>query len=464
VFRNFFPATKTTQMEPLRTTTRTHHHHHHLSTKEQKRKEKKNKKKKKKELKERRRSEKRRRRKEEAEEANNNERQNSSSKKRRRKEQNINEIEEDLEEEGYEIYEEEEEEEDAEVNEVAVATTITEKTTSKKSNIIKAMTWKSNDLVGQKFGPWQVSEEKLLFNALKAYALKNGHGESLKKDDYSFLLRGKNADRAKSERALFYELSNEVGTRNPQQCYARVRRTLISSAKGAADEGEKWSEEETAKLKNLTNTHGTGMWEQIGAQIGRTGQSCRDKYRHMSVLDSNTRSVVEIKKGKFSPEERENFQKIMNDYYKENDLMLGGGIKADALDDESALVKRRECLENVSWKEISKKMGNRTDKACFAHYKNILASQAGDYMVENGLWSAGGTEDLLLLEQVKRQLKTLEKELDWDLVVVPNKSLKLIKRRWKYIKSRVLTKNEKTLEAKVAKYEKWVQKIQEFVL
>ena len=80
-------------------------------------------------------------------------------------------------------------------------------------------------------------------------------------------------------------------------------------------------------------------------------------------------------------------------------------------------------------------------KACYTHWKNVLAAgEKGDFMVENRTWG-GFDEDVSLLEQVKKQCASDEMEeldLDFSLVFIPGRSQTQIVRRWKFLKQRTM--------------------------
>ena len=311
--------------------------------------------------------------------------------------------------------------------------------------------WNAHNLDGQKYGQWSKTEETALQNALKTWCRKNGHLDMFTRKDYSFLLRDRNQDRGELDKALYYEISAEMKTRNPQQCYERVRRTFIRSAKGADERlNKKWSSEETMQLKSLVDMHGSNDWNEIGKRIGRDGQVCRDKYRNtFDIFDENR---GEVKKGKFSTEEREKFREIMEEYYEEHGIELGNPEEG----------KHGDVLDDISWTVVAKKLGgNRTEKACYTHWKNVLAAgEKGDFMVENRTWG-GFDEDVSLLEQVKKQCASDEMEeldLDFSLVFIPGRSQAQIVRRWKFLKQRTGTRKQKTLSEKIEKYETRVAK------
>jgi hypothetical protein len=196
--------------------------------------------------------------------------------------------------------------------------------------------------------------------------------------------------------------------------------------------------------------HGSNDWNEIGKRIGRDGQVCRDKYRNtFDIFDENR---GEVKKGKFSTEEREKFREIMEEYYEEHGIELGNPEEG----------KHGDVLDDISWTVVAKKLGgNRTEKACYTHWKNVLAAgEKGDFMVENRTWG-GFDEDVSLLEQVKKQCASDEMEeldLDFSLVFIPGRSQAQIVRRWKFLKQRTGTRKQKTLSEKIEKYETRVAK------
>ena len=381
---------------------------------------------------------------------------------------------------GYEIYEEEEEEEEEEVQEHRGQSVPRKR---KKKEILKPRAdksrkkakenndddddddeqvageqdgrknwkWNAHNLEGQKYGQWSETEQEALTNALETWCRSNRCLDKFNRKDYSFLLRERNQSRRELDKTIYYEISAEVNTRNPQQCYERIRRTLIRSAKGADElRNKEWSDEEKVRLKSLVDRYGNNAWNEIGKRLGRDGQNCRDKYR--STFDIFDENRGEVKKGRFSDEERAKFRKIMEEYYEEYGIELGNPEDG----------KHGEFLDNISWTVVAKKLGgNRSEKSCFTHWKNILAAgEKGDFMVENGAWG-GYDDDASLLEQVKEQCisdEMNEVDVDFSLVTVPGRSQTQIVRRWKFLKQRTDTRKVKALSKKIEKYEAKVVK------
>ena len=383
---------------------------------------------------------------------------------------------------GYEIYEEEEEEEEEEVQEHRGQSVPRKR---KKKEILKPRAdksrkkpkknnnddddddddeqvageqdgrknwkWNAHNLEGQKYGQWSETEQEALTNALETWCRSNRCLDKFNRKDYSFLLRERNQSRRELDKTIYYEISAEVNTRNPQQCYERIRRTLIRSAKGADERRNKeWSDEEKVRLKSLVDRYGNTAWNEIGKRLGRDGQNCRDKYR--STFDIFDENRGEVKKGRFSDEERAKFRKIMEEYYEEHGIELGNPEDG----------KHGEFLDNISWTVVAKKLGgNRSEKSCFTHWKNVLAAgEKGDFMVENGAWG-GYDDDASLLEQVKEQCisdEMNEVDVDFSLVTVPGRSQTQIVRRWKFLKQRTDTRKVKALSKKIEKYEAKVVK------
>ena len=311
--------------------------------------------------------------------------------------------------------------------------------------------WNAHNLEGQKYGQWSETEQEALTNALETWCRSNRCLDKFNRKDYSFLLRERNQSRRELDKTIYYEISAEVNTRNPQQCYERIRRTLIRSAKGADElRNKEWSDEEKVRLKSLVDRYGNTAWNEIGKRLGRDGQNCRDKYR--STFDIFDENRGEVKKGRFSDEERAKFRKIMEEYYEEHGIELGNPEDG----------KHGEVLDNISWTVVAKKLGgNRSEKSCFTHWKNVLAAgEKGDFMVENGAWG-GYDDDASLLEQVKEQCisdEMNEVDVDFSLVTVPGRSQTQIVRRWKFLKQRTDTRKVKALSKKIEKYEAKVVK------
>ena len=379
---------------------------------------------------------------------------------------------------GYEIYEEEGEEEEEEVQEHRGQSVPRKR---KKKEILKPRAdnsrkkpkenndddddeqvageqdgrknwkWNAHNLEGQKYGQWSETEQEALTNALETWCRSNRCLDKFNRKDYSFLLRERNQSRRELDKTIYYEISAEVNTRNPQQCYERIRRTLIRSAKGADElRNKEWSDEEKVRLKSLVDRYGNTAWNEIGKRLGRDGQNCRDKYR--STFDIFDENRGEVKKGRFSDEERAKFRKIMEEYYEEHGIELGNPEDG----------KHGEFLDNISWTVVAKKLGgNRSEKSCFTHWKNVLAAgEKGDFMVENGAWG-GYDDDASLLEQVKEQCisdEMNEVDVDFSLVTVPGRSQTQIVRRWKFLKQRTDTRKVKALSKKIEKYEAKVVK------
>ena len=155
--------------------------------------------------------------------------------------------------------------------------------------------WNAHNLEGQKYGQWSETEQEALTNALETWCRSNRCLDKFNRKDYSFLLRERNQSRRELDKTIYYEISAEVNTRNPQQCYERIRRTLIRSAKGADElRNKEWSDEEKVRLKSLVDRYGNTAWNEIGKRLGRDGQNCRDKYRStFDIFDESKEGAIQ---------------------------------------------------------------------------------------------------------------------------------------------------------------------------
>ena len=114
------------------------------------------------------------------------------------------------------------------------------------------------------------------------------------------------------------------------------------------------------QLKSLVDMHGSNDWNEIGKRIGRDGQVCRDKYRNtFDIFDENR---GEVKKGKFSTEERK-VPEIMEEYSEEHGIELGNPEEG----------KHGDVLDDISWTVVAKKLGgNRTEKSVLHSLEKCL--------------------------------------------------------------------------------------------
>ena len=267
---------------------------------------------------------------------------------------------------------------------------------------------------GQRFGQWTKVEITATRAAIKRWADTHGLGEEFDRQDYDFLFErrqkqgGRGTDFPRSERRAFIEIARDVATRNAKQIYGWILRNLDKKAtKG------KWTKDETDELLKQYAIHGP-KWSKISSVIGRPASACRDRWRL-------AKCPIERRTGHWSPEETLRLVQLVNDHFQERGARPGCGPGKN--------FEHLELRDNIPWKSISSKLRTRNEQACLQRWYQIAPD-----MTVVGSWSEN--QDIELLKNIVEQKKPSLEVVDWASLV-DNRSLSSIKRRWKFLASKV---------------------------
>ncbi|KAI6896036.1 hypothetical protein KC318_g11295 [Hortaea werneckii] len=125
-----------------------------------------------------------------------------------------------------------------------------------------------------------------------------------------------------------------------------------------ADDTGPWTEEQDEMLRMAYTEH-PNQWAEIGRTVGRTAESCRDRWRHhLTYSNADT--------GPWSREEEEKLVKAVNEcleIVRENARKENNG---EVLNDRT----KQESL--ISWNMVADKMdGKRGKKRCYEKWRNM---------------------------------------------------------------------------------------------
>ncbi|KAI7090547.1 hypothetical protein KC356_g1426 [Hortaea werneckii] len=125
-----------------------------------------------------------------------------------------------------------------------------------------------------------------------------------------------------------------------------------------AEDTGPWTEEQDAMLRMAYTEH-PNQWAEIGRTVGRTGDSCRDRWRHHLTYDN-------ADTGPWSQEEEEKLVKAVSECLEvvrenarkeNNDEILSDRTKQESL---------------ISWNMVADKMdGKRGKKRCYEKWRNM---------------------------------------------------------------------------------------------
>lgn len=140
----------------------------------------------------------------------------------------------------------------------------------------------------------------------------------------------------------------------------------------------RYTAEDIKKLKELRAKHGND-WAFIGAEMGRSASSVKDKFRLLK--DSCNR-------GKWSVEEET--------------------VLTDAIFTLSGVQPGESVTTGISWSQVAERVGTRTEKQCRAKWLNYMNwKQTG-----GSEWSRA--DDLILINRIGDTGAEVESEIDWE--------------------------------------------------
>mmetsp|Transcript_23796 Transcript_23796/g.68875 ORF Transcript_23796/g.68875 Transcript_23796/m.68875 type:complete len:387 (-) Transcript_23796:150-1310(-) len=151
-------------------------------------------------------------------------------------------------------------------------------------------------------------------------------------------------------KGAWMEIAKVLPERSVQSVYRHGLRQLHPFKRGL------WTEEECETLEMLVSQMGK-KWATIQDKLGRSADSCRDKYREMS--DSFNR-------GRWKDNETELFKRIIREY-----------LHAEPNADIKELGRMVEAKGiKISWSVISRKMVKRSRLSCFKKWQKITGTSA----------------------------------------------------------------------------------------
>jgi len=166
----------------------------------------------------------------------------------------------------------------------------------------------------------------------------------------------------------------------------------------------RWSEDDDRQLRNLFNTHGPD-WAQIGLELGRSGMSCRDRFRQ-------TRTAVN--KGFWSDTEIEALRQAVEDLTPKEGTPV--------------------------WELVAERVATRSSLQCIIKWGQLQTAAANNAS-HRPPFARG--DDLELVERIQGLGVSHETEISWrDLASAPFKSgtvfdREMLRRRWNVLKKRL---------------------------
>ena len=151
-------------------------------------------------------------------------------------------------------------------------------------------------------------------------------------------------------KGAWMEIAKVLPERSVQSVYRHGLRQLHPFKRGL------WTEEECETLEMLVSQMGK-KWATIQDKLGRSADSCRDKYREMS--DSFNR-------GRWKENETELFKRIIREYLH---VEPNADIKELGRMVEAKGIK-------ISWSVISRKMVKRSRLSCFKKWQKITGTNS----------------------------------------------------------------------------------------
>lgn len=151
-------------------------------------------------------------------------------------------------------------------------------------------------------------------------------------------------------KGAWMEIAKVLPERSVQSVYRHGLRQLHPFKRGI------WTEEECESLEMLVSQMGK-KWATIQDKLGRSADSCRDKYREMS--DSFNR-------GRWKENETELFKRIIREYLH---------VEPNADINELGRMVEAKGIK-ISWSVISRKMVKRSRLSCFKKWQKITGTSS----------------------------------------------------------------------------------------
>jgi hypothetical protein len=149
-------------------------------------------------------------------------------------------------------------------------------------------------------------------------------------------------------KGAWMEIARALPHRTVQSVYRHGLRQLHPFKRGA------WTEDEVGMLIGSVERYGK-KWAAIQQKLNRSADSCRDKYREIS---------VEYTKGRWKDEEAETLKALIREH-----------LRADPNADMVDLAKHCETEQlTLPWSTISKKMGKRSRLSCFKKWQKMTGT------------------------------------------------------------------------------------------
>ena len=143
--------------------------------------------------------------------------------------------------------------------------------------------WRQQPDAGKKTGTFSNAELQLLRQSIEQYALSNSTGSNITglESAHDLLFRGKS-----QRRSAWREIAAVLPNRTVQACYYAAKRMLHKCRTGCRT--GKWTHDEVERLRELVRMNGGGRpkqtkWKQIGEELDRYPEACRDKWREIKL-------------------------------------------------------------------------------------------------------------------------------------------------------------------------------------
>jgi hypothetical protein len=268
-----------------------------------------------------------------------------------------------------------------------------------------------------KSGPYSSAETAALRAAVDAFAAAKG----LSTDDFSWLVvsgRGsRNAERAGVWKAAAAAL--------PHRTIKSVAAAGLRLLHPHARQG-KWTPEADAQLLALVEARGHD-WAAVGAAMGRTRASCRDRWKEARLGSARAR-------GPWEQGEVDKLKEAVQEYLssRRGEGGEGGGGEGG----EAQGPGRRLVLDDIDWGAVSSRVGTRSNLQCLEKWYNQLSPS----MVERGDWGAG--DDRRMLRALWTAAPGAEFEVQWG-ALVGGRTEAQARRRWRLMAKTVGDHREK---------------------
>jgi myb proto-oncogene protein len=202
-----------------------------------------------------------------------------------------------------------------------------------------------------------------------------------------------------------------VPSRTKKQCWHKWHDTLDPSVGRASGRIGKWTAVEDSKLKDAVQLHGGKGWAAISALVpGRTGNQCRQRWRH--TLDPNI-------------------------------ALTAGGTGKWEEDEDIKLKDKVQLHDDKDWAEISALVPGRTGKQCRQRWRHALDANTGRASTHKCKWTA--IED----NKLKYAVQT-HGDKGWNAIslLVPGRTGKQCNIRWRLKKHKRMDRNRTTVRKK----------------